>query len=114
MELVIGENCIFTQPVVDVNDTPLPIADLEGLKVEIVQYGRVKGTFELKPGGPDDEIRVNPDTATSFDFELTKSLSSTLIKGELWMKIYLANDETEFTVDGESLDIDIVKICDMV
>jgi hypothetical protein len=45
---------------------------------------------------------------------LTKSLSSTLIKGELWMKIYTANDDTDFTVDQEWLDIDLVKIADIV
>jgi hypothetical protein len=109
MDLLIGENHVFTHAL-----SPLLIADLEGLKVEIIQYGRVKGTFELAPGGPDEEIRENETTATSFDFELTKSLSATLIKGELWMKVYVANTDAGFQVDDESLDISLVKIADVI
>lgn len=113
MELIIGQNWIFTIPVTDSEGIAIPVADLEGLKVEIIQYGRVKGTFELKPGGPDDEIRETPDEDT-FDYELTKSLSSTLIKGDVYMKIYKANTDALFLVDGEEADIDIIKLCEMV
>lgn len=116
MDLVIGENVIFTLPIVDVNDDPLAISSLEKLKVQVIQYNRLKAEFILKPT-PDPvqtEIRVNPSVATSIDFELTKDLSETLKHGELYLKIFMTNTQANFLSDGEWLDIDEVKLCDMV
>lgn len=116
MDLVISENAIFTLPIVDVNGDPLAVASLEKLKIQVIQYNRLKGEFVLYPT-PDPvqtEIRVNPDTDTSLDFELTQELSSTLKHGELYLKIFMTNAQANFLTDEEWTDIDLVKVADMV
>lgn len=116
MDIVIGENWLFTIPLLDVNEDPLVVSTLEGLKVQVIQYSRVKAEYQLypTPDPVDTEIRVNPDVTTSFDFELTQVLSAKLKHGELFLKIFMADSDVDFVTDGEWLDIDVVKICDMV
>jgi len=114
MELVRGENLIFTFPVVDVNGDPLAISALSGLKVEVVQYDRIKAIYNFKPGTADEEIRINPDVNTSFDFELTKDLSGMLKKGQVELKIFMSKTDSDFVVDPDWTDIDIVELCTMV
>lgn len=114
MELVRGENLIFTFPVVDAAGDPLLISSLSGLKVEVLQYDRIKAIYSFTPGTADDEIRVNPDVNTSFDFELTKALSSILKKGDVQLKIFMSKVDADFVVDPDWTDIDVIELCTMV
>lgn len=116
MDIVRGENCIFTFPLLDVNGDPLVVSTLQRLSIQLIQHDRMKFEATLYPTPPivQTEIRINPDANTSVDFELTQAVSARLKEGELFAKIFMGNPDADFTVDGEYLDIDRIKIADMV
>lgn len=109
--LQIGENAIFSQPILDEDGDPLAVSSLASLQVQIKQYNRTLATYVL---GTDNQIRVNPDVNTSFDVEISPALSANFREGAVQMYIKAQKADTDFVVGGKYVDIDPVDILYMV
>lgn len=116
MEIVRGENALITLPIVDVNGDPLVISSLERFSIQLQQFGRIKGDYQLLPT-PDlvqTSIKIHASVNTSVTLEISQAVSARLKEGELFAKIFMGNSDAEFTVDEEELDIDVIKIADVI
>ena len=80
--------------------TPLLISELVTIQAQIIQYGRLKATYTLKPAPADDEIREGSSTST-VEIEITKELSETFREGPVICRLFLEETDSDFVVDGE-------------
>ena len=118
-KLTIGENAIFTQPLKYNNGNPLPLSAVAELSAQFIQISSVGPSYILKPT-PDPVqplIRATPggpaDNATTFEVELTPTVSAALREGRLYLKISIKTTDGRFVEGEKAVRIYTVQCCDM-
>lgn len=101
-----GENRIFARTLFLADGvTSLPVANLAGARVILMQGGRAVtgGEFIL---GTDDEIREG-SAANVLEYEMTSTVSSALKPGTLSLRWTLLVTDAEFTEEAGGTFIDV-------
>lgn len=80
--------------------TPLLLSELVTIQAQIIQYGRVIASYNLKPGVADSEIRQGSSTS-KVEIEITKELSVLFREGPVNCKLVLEETDADFITDGE-------------
>jgi hypothetical protein len=116
--LRIGQNLLSERDLFYVDGvTPLLIADLTLVRVELIQYNRVIADYYLKDDDDVDFVTDPEITATGVSqitVEIKSSVSATLREGLLQGKIYLEKVDADFNVDLEFKPIDVYDIVTMI
>lgn len=103
----VGENAIIKKNLFyEDGTTPLLIADLSLLKVELRQNNKVMAAYTYAPTPDPVQGQVREgDTASQVEVELTKDVSSQLLPGVLSLRIIMEKVDAEFVVDSVLKDI---------
>lgn len=118
----IGENAIIRRFLVASDGTTaVPIAGLQALSVDIIQYNRVLASFTFlpTPNPVQTQIRVGPNATNELEVEIEPTLSETKIKegsgdGAVMMKIYAEQTNASYITHGKLKDIDQFEIFDVI
>lgn len=118
----IGENALIRRLIVSSDGTtPVPIAGLQALSVDIIQYDRVLASFTFlpTPNPVQTQIRVGPNATNELEVEIEPSLSETKFKegsgdGAVMMKIYAEMTDADFSTYEKLKDIDQFEVFDVI
>lgn len=118
----IGENCLIRRLIVASDGTTaVPIAGLQALSVDIIQFNRVLASFVLipTPNPIQTQIRVGPNATNELEVEIEPSLSEAKLKegsgdGAVMMKIYAEQTNASYITHGKLKDIDQFEIFDII
>ena len=112
-----GENVIYTIPIMSSDATPVAVpivANLQNLRVEVIQYGVVLANYIFLPT-PDPvhpQIRVGSSTHYC-NVEITEALSLLFLEGAVDLKVYMGKTDAAFIVDLQLKDIDQFQALDV-
>lgn len=99
--LKIGGNTLIERSLFRIDGTtPLLLSELVTIQAQIIQYGRLKATYTLKPVPADPEIRQGSSTS-AVEIEIKKELSETFRQGPVICRLFLEETDADFVVDGE-------------